>query len=290
MTPNGPVLPVKPGIAAAILVGSCVGAGLHASKSQQALESQEAPERSLYEETVVGDGGTIRGIVRLADGAPGLEEFPVTKNADVCGATKPSPRLRVSENRGVPDAVVAIEGITRGKPMGREEVPLLLQRDCEYHPHVQVVPVGGPLEIVNDDPVLHNVHGYERRGERWRTIFNIAQPVQGQRARISERRFRSPRLVRATCDAGHAWMSAYVVVGEHPYYAVTDANGEFSLEDVPPGSYTLRMWHEGVAVVETEFEDGKPKKYHFEAPYEVIREVVVPPNGMVRVEFELVLR
>lgn len=276
--------PWKPRVSFAILVGSCLGGAL------LGWGAQEPPTPPTYEEIEVEGGGTIRGIVRLADGPTGLEDFPVTKNADVCGVTKPSPRLRVGENLGIRDAVVMIEGIARGKAMGRDTVPLLAQHDCEYVPHVLLLQGGESLEIVNDDPVLHNVHGYERRGERWRTIFNIAQPVQGQRVHISERRFRAPGLVQATCDGGHAWMSAYVVVTEHPYYSLTDARGEFILEDVPPGSYTLRLWHEGVAVVDTEFEDGKPKKYHFEAPYEVTREVTVPPNGEGWVEFELVLR
>lgn len=283
MTPLRPVLAAKPQISVAILIG-CIGVGILGSKNQ------EAPERSPYEETAVVDGGSIRGIVRLADGPTPAEAFPVTKNTEVCGVKKLSPRLRVGENRGVQDAVVMIEGISRGKAMEGDTVPLLIQRDCEYHPHVQVVRGGEALEIVNDDPILHNVHGYEQRGERWRTVFNIAQPLKGQRVQVSGRRFRAPGLVQATCDAGHAWMSAYVVVAEHPYYAVTDVNGEFSLDDVPPGSYTLRLWHEGVSVVGTEFEADKPKKYRFEAPYEVTREVIVPSNGETRVEFELVLR
>ncbi len=85
-------------------------------------------------------------------------------------------------------------------------------------------------------------------------------------------------------------MSAYIVVAEHPYYALTDANGEFTLDDVPPGPYRLRLWHEGVAVTETSFEKGKPKRYYFEDPYELTKDVIVPPNGETTVEFELQLR
>jgi len=77
---------------------------------------------------------------------------------------------------------------------------------------------------------------------------------------------------------------------EHPYYALTDINGNFSLENVPPGTYKLKMWHEGVAVVKTEMENGKPKSYRFEQPYEEVREVTVSANGTAEVEFHLSLR
>ncbi len=185
--------------------------------------------------------------------------------------------------------MIFIDGISEGKEIARDVTPVLDQRDCEYQPHILILPLGERLEIVNSDPILHNVHGYELR-DRPRSMFNIAQPVQGQQVLIKARRFRSPGLVLATCDAGHAWMSAYIVVAGHPYYTLSDANGEFILDDVPPGSYRLRMWHEGVSVIETEVEHGKPKKYHFEEPYETMQELIVPANGETRVEFELALR
>ncbi len=251
----------------------------------------DAPlSQSAYEEIEVKDGGIIRGTVRLVGDASAVESFEVTKNEEYCGSEKPSPRLTVGPNNGVSNAVVSIEGITRGKAIPRGAPPVLNQRECEYQPHVLILPVGAQLEIVNSDPILHNVHGYMLRGARPRSIFNIAQPNKGQSVLIRARRFRAPELVVATCDAGHPWMSAYIIVAEHPYHAVTDANGEFRLDGVPPGSYRVRLWHEGVAVVETVFEGGKAKKYHFEESYESSQEVVVPPSGEVTVDFELALR
>lgn len=85
-------------------------------------------------------------------------------------------------------------------------------------------------------------------------------------------------------------MSAYVVVTEHPYYALTDTEGNFTLDHISTGTYKLRMWHEGVSVVKTVMESGKPRSYQYESPYETERSVVVPTNGTVRVEFQLALR
>jgi hypothetical protein len=121
-------------------------------------------------------------------------------------------------------------------------------------------------------------------------VFNIAQPIKGQRTTINAASFRTPGILMATCDAGHPWMSAYIVVAEHPYYAVTDAGGKFTLNDVPPGSYTVVMWHEGVNISRIDSDRGKPRTYYFEEPYEATKEVVVSPNGEAVVEFQLVLR
>ena len=245
--------------------------------------------QSLYQEVEVQNGGTIRGIVHLSGEAPPVRDFEVTKNEDHCGITKRSPRLSISRS-GVQNAVVFIEEITAGKAIATTTTAVLNQEDCEYDPHVLIHPLGEPLVIVNSDPILHNVHAYRMRAARPRSIINIAQPRQGQRITISARRFRTPGLVMAICDAGHPWMSAHIIVAEHPYYALTDESGEFTLNNVPPGSYRLRMWHEGVALIETALEDGKPKRYYFEEPYEITQEVIVPPNGDVKVDFQLTLR
>lgn len=85
-------------------------------------------------------------------------------------------------------------------------------------------------------------------------------------------------------------MSAYILVMKHPYYSSTDKNGKFMLTDVPPGTYKLHMWHEGIAVISKELENGKVKNYHFEEPYIVAKEIVVPVNGEIVVDFDLVTR
>jgi hypothetical protein len=145
------------------------------------------------------------------------------------------------------------------------------------------------MEIVNSDATLHNVHTF-MPGQEERTLFNIAQPVKGFKYPVKSQQFQTPGMYPATCDAGHPWMSAYIVVAGHPYYAVTDADGRFTLTNVPPGTYRLKMWHEGVAVTRTAMERGKAKAYTFEAPYEEVQEVTVGPSGNVMVDFSLVLR
>jgi protocatechuate 3,4-dioxygenase beta subunit len=81
-------------------------------------------------------------------------------------------------------------------------------------------------------------------------------------------------------------MTAYILFAEHPYYAITDSEGKYEIEDIPPGTYKVKMWHEGFQVTGTEMEKGTVKKYYFEEPYEILKTVVVPERASVTANFE----
>lgn len=242
-----------------------------------------------YRVIEVSNGGTIAGLVRLKGDTPKPIRFEIPKSADWCGTTKRSPRLVVGPQGEVANAVISLEGVARGKAFERAATYVLDQRKCEYVPHVLLLPTGSGFEIVNSDAVLHNVHTYAP-GKEPRTVFNIAQPVKGLRFPIKADKLKMPGIYHATCDAGHPWMSAYVVVAEHPYYAVTGRDGRFTLPDVPPGTYTLRMWREGVAVTKTMRRNGEVTSYQFEEPYELTQTVTVNAGSTTNVVFELTLR
>jgi len=245
--------------------------------------------QSPYQEIDVRDGARIIGTIRCESAdLKSILAMDRTKDTDFCGTTKTSSRLMVGRNKGVRYAVVFLEGIVRGKKETGTMRPVLDQKGCDYDPHVMIAPLGSQLEIVNSDPILHNVHAYAVTEAR--TLFNIAQPIKGQRTSIKQMQMNKPGLVSAVCDAGHPWMSAFVVVVEHPYYALTDANGNFTLEDVPAGTYQIKMWHEGVQVTSVEYEHEKPKKYYFEEPYVMVKEVTVTSGETKKVDFLLELR
>lgn len=242
-----------------------------------------------YREGAVQNGGAIRGTVTLAGAIPSLAIMPVAKDENLCGRSKPSPRLVVNAQGGVRYSVVYLEGIRSGKRMDHPMKAVLDQRSCIYEPHIALVPANGTLEIVNSDPILHNVHTYNLQ-KGLTTVFNIAQPIRGQRTPLPTSAFDGPGFYRATCDAGHPWMSAYIVLTDHPYYAVTNEKGEYVLNSVPPGTYRIVMWHEGVRVTRTDLEKGTVRQYSYEDPYIVTKEVVVTPNNVVTVDFQFELR
>jgi hypothetical protein len=109
------------------------------------------------------------------------------------------------------------------------------QKTCEYHPYAQIIPVGSTLKILNSDDVLHNV---KTVGDS-KTTFNIAQPKFKRELSME---FKNPETVQVECNV-HGWMNAIIVVTDNPYEALTDANGSFKITDVPPGKYTLKVWH-----------------------------------------------
>ena len=111
------------------------------------------------------------------------------------------------------------------------------QKGCRYHPHVFGIRVGQPLEIVNSDPTLHNIHAMPRENME----FNTGQPVQGMK---TTKTFTDNEvMVPIKCDV-HGWMNAYVGVLNHPYFAVSGADGKFDIKTLPPGTYTIEAWHE----------------------------------------------
>ena len=99
-----------------------------------------------------------------------------------------------------------------------------------------------------------------------------------------------PGLITIRCDAGHAWMSASVMVIEHPYHAITGTDGSFRLDDVPPGAYQLRMWHEGVTILNRQMERDNVIRYSFEPAYTDSLAIVIQPHENSHADFELVLK
>ncbi len=238
-----------------------------------------------YREGTAAGGGRIQGSVRLSGTLPKLAAMPTGKDESVCGKEQPTPRLVVGPGAGVANAVVYLEAVTTGKPFARQE-RVIDQRGCRYDPHIVIVPVSPGLGIVNSDPVLHNVHACATDAQR-RTLFNIAQPLVGQRTPVAAEKLATPGFYALSCEAGHPWMSGYLVVAANPYYAVTAPDGSFSLEDVPAGSYSVRLWHEGVHVKSY---TASLQRYEYEEPYEAAQRIEVRAGAASKAEFSLALR
>ena len=192
---------------------------------------------SAYEGAPVADGGTIAGAMTYLGKVPPPVVLPIDKDPAVCGKTvKHDEGLIVSAGKGLKNVVVFLDKIERGKPV-KPGAATLANTECRYEPHVQAFVVGTELAVSNSDPVLHNTHIKLPRSD----VFNYGLPTQGQ---VVKKKVRRPGLMKVGCDAGHSWMLAWVAVFEHPYFAVTNADGRYTIADVPPGGYTLVFWHE----------------------------------------------
>jgi hypothetical protein len=195
-----------------------------------AFAAMVAGPAHAYDAGTVTDGGTIEGTV-VFNGAVQMRKIIPTKDVEVCGGIRQEPMIEVGPDKGVKDAAVYLVGVPKGKPWppaGKK--PELDNIKCRFVPNVQIIPTG-TLDVVNKDPVLHNTHGYYGK----RTAFNMALPNQDQDISTE---LTQPGTVRVDCDA-HGWMEGWIYVVDNPYYALTDADGKFTIADVPPGDYDL---------------------------------------------------
>lgn len=240
----------QPLLAATILF-SLSGAYCSSERSKEPEKTAAPPavvtsSPAAYEGIDVVEGGVINGVVKYTGAKPKVNPRPITKNQEICGhGTKPSEDILVSVGF-LQNVVLTLEGIRRGKRPVSGEMPVLDQVKCDYVPHVQAVMAGTTMDVRNSDDLLHNVHGYLNGRE---TIFNFGMPLKDQRI---SKQVNRPGIIHLQCDAGHTWMSAYIVVTEHPYFAVTGTRGAFSITDIPAGTYKLKAWHEKLGTQEQE--------------------------------------
>jgi plastocyanin len=180
--------------------------------------------------------GSIHGKLMLAGTPPAPKKVDVTIDQYLCGNEKDANDLIVSPRGEIANAVVWLENAPPNAawPAGTEKVALD-QRGCVFVPRVVVVPAGGTVDFLNSDRLLHNIHATPKLN----VSFNRTQP----KSRTIPITFAKPEIVHIECDL-HSWMSAWVVVAAHPYYAVTRADGQFAFDNLPPGQYRLKVWQE----------------------------------------------
>lgn len=200
-----------------------------------AIFALPASSMAQYKGGDVKDGGSISGTVKFKGTAPAPKKLEVSKDKEVCGKTPKVDQSLVVNNGNLANAVVTITDIKSGKKMDAKKVTLD-QKGCEYQPHVLAFPVGTTVEILNPDGILHNVHSYSKVN----SPFNLAQP---KFKKTMDVKVDKPEAIEVKCDV-HGWMHGWLVATESPYVAVTDNSGNFKMTDVPPGTYTVEMWHE----------------------------------------------
>jgi hypothetical protein len=230
---------------------------------------------AAYEIVTVADGGVLTGLVTFTGAPPRLEPLAVNKNRDVCGDHKESEALVLGAERGVRGSVILLEGVARGKKPGAEVV--LDNHRCVFVSHVTAVMAGERARVKNSDAILHNTHGFLGKP----TVFNLALPNRDQMIDITKR-LTKPGLVRVVCDA-HPHMSAWMIVHDSPYYAVTDERGAFRIDAIPPGTYKVTMWHEGFRPKGLD-KDGRPI---FDEPRTITKDITIAPRATATVDFEL---
>lgn len=183
---------------------------------------------------------SVKGKVSFDGTPPVLEQMKMDADPQ-CLAQHPQgvPSEQVVVNAGALANVFVYvkEGLGDRKFPTPEDPVVLDQKGCHYIPHIFGIRTGQPLQIVNSDPTLHNVHALPAKSPP----FNLGMPIQGMK--LIKKFAASEVMVKIKCDV-HPWMSGYAGVLDHPFFAVTDADGNFELKDLPPGDYVIEAWHE----------------------------------------------
>jgi hypothetical protein len=181
------------------------------------------------------ESARIGGRVLVAGHYENLKPLPVFKNRSFCGARIPNESLLIGRDGGLRNAVVTLHSLDRSV-VARPMQLVLDNKQCAFAPHVQVAVAGSELLLKNSDPILHTVHA--RLGQE--TLFNVGLPTWRQVTKRLDR----PGVVKIDCDVLHTWMSAAIVITETPYFAVSDQNGNFLMDELPAGRYRAEIWHE----------------------------------------------
>jgi plastocyanin len=200
-----------------------------------------AAPADAYKEETVSDGGSVVGRV-IFKGSPPERTIIPNKNKSVCDGMRKEALIEVGDDNGVKDAVVYLKSVESGKRWPAKRTYTLNNKKCAFEPHVQAMPVGDTLTILDSDPILHNTHGFIRGN----TVFNVALPFKGAKV---EKKINTAGLMHVKCDV-HQWMRAWIYVADNPYYALSSEDGDFSIGDIPPGDYTVVIWQEGAETVE----------------------------------------
>lgn len=187
----------------------------------------------------VSGAATLSGTVRHGKARPRRKRLALSgANAAYCRRFHPRDEsLVVGADGGIRGVVAFLEQVKRGKPVGGE-TPELSELGCSFVPHVLSITTGSRVLLHNQDPILNTFHAVTQPGGR--TLFNVGLSRKGQKLR---RRVRERGVIKVLCDV-HPWELAYIVSVPHPYHAVTDGAGRFTLDLIPPGRYRLVLWHE----------------------------------------------
>jgi hypothetical protein len=203
-----------------------------------------------YEVVDVKAGGSIKGKIKAAEKvkdpvipikiSPKETPADAEKIRNTCGANQQAHMYVISPDNEVKNVLVIVENVQKGKSAPKVDITIN-NKDCYFEPLVSITYKGSNFVVKNSDPIMHNTNLGIMLQDKRSTVYNLALPKKDQ---VISKPVRRIGMHVVKCST-HEWMRAYIYVSEHPYVAVTDANGSFEIKDLPAGKYKVKIWHEG---------------------------------------------
>lgn len=205
-------------------------------------------EAWAYESVPVAEGATVRGTVTFIGTVPPPKEFEVRRYLDHEYCSQRSDlngyrlmrEITVRADGGLKDVLVMVEGVERGKPFSFTDAQVEANR-CRFLPFVTVVGDKRQIAVFNRDPVPHDIQGYAFDQTGGDMVF-YRPSLEASGTTDAVQLVNGRKVFSMQCSM-HPYMQSWGYAIDHPYFSVTDAAGSFSIDDLPPGKYRLKVWH-----------------------------------------------
>jgi plastocyanin len=242
-----------------VLLTGCSGT---APKEASKPAEPPPPPAPVYFKVDPATAGTISGRIRYTGKRPVLKPVDMSEDpacVDAHHGKAYDESLVVNPNGTLGNVFIYIKSGLEGKTFAIPSTPVTIdQKGCWFHPRVLGIQVGQKLEVINSDPVTHNIHPMAEINREWNHSQGAGDPPLG-------RKFLKPEvMIRVKCNI-HSWMHAFIGVVGNPYFAVTGSDGAFEIGNIPPGDYVIEAWQEKLGTQEMK--------------------VTVPPSGQVKTNF-----
>ena len=200
-----------------------------------------------YQEMEVSNGGSIQGKVTLTGNMPypRIYHLILFPNIDMCAEIDTDDEMnrvledfKVSPDGGLKDVVVTLEHVDAGKPFNKEPINITAE-NCKFLPDVNVIRQGESFKIDNIDAVMHNSQVYQK--ERGKILLNI--PIPAEEVSDGKITFKKKYKIMQMICGMHEFMQTWGYRVQNPYYAQTKIDGNFKIDNIPPGEYKVTAWH-----------------------------------------------